>query len=290
MSEVKWIKIVTDIFDNRKIKQIEKLPEADAIIIIWFKLLCLAGELNENGLIMITKDVPYTDEMLANAFGKPINIIRLALEVFQKFRMIEIVNNMYCVSNWEKYQNIEGLDKIREQTRKRVAKHREKQKLLTLEDGNATSNVTVTQGNAIEEDKDIDKEKEKKEKKENKKGSKRKTFTPPTLKEIEDYIKEKQLNVDANKFFTYFEAGNWIDGKGNKVKSWKQKLITWDNHNYGNNNSKFKNDESKQKEQPIYEHELTYSENDFTEEQWARLRRGQMPREELIKILEKKNV
>lgn len=283
MSEVKWIKIVTDVFDNRKIKQIEKLPEADAIIIIWFKLLCLAGELNENGLIMITKDVPYTDEMLANAFNKPINIIRLALEVFQKFNMIEIVNNMYCVSNWEKYQNIEGLDKIREQTRKRVAKHREKQKILTLDNCNVTSNATVTQSNATEED--IDKDKE-----EGKKKSKRKTFTPPTLREIEDYIKEKQLNVDANKFFTYFEAGNWIDSKGNKVKNWKQKLITWDNHNYGNNNAKSKNDENKQEEQVNYEHELTYSEKDFTEEQYARLRRGQMPREELIEILEKKNV
>lgn len=156
MAEVKWIKIVTNIFDNRKIKQIEKLPEADAIIVIWVKLLCLAGELNENGLIMITREVPYTDEMLANAFNKPINIIRLALEVFQKFNMIEIINNIYCISNWEKYQNIDGLEKIREQTRKRVAKYREKQKILILDSGNVTSNATVTVGNETE--KEIDKE------------------------------------------------------------------------------------------------------------------------------------
>lgn len=160
MAEVKWIKIVTNIFDNRKIKQIEKLPEADAIIVIWIKLLCLAGELNENGLIMITREVPYTDEMLANAFNKPINVIRLALEVFQKFNMIEIINNIYCVSNWEKYQNIDGLEKIREQTRKRVAKYREKQKTLTLDNGNVTSNVTVTVGNETEEEKEIELDKD----------------------------------------------------------------------------------------------------------------------------------
>ncbi len=156
MAEVKWIKIMTDIFDNRKIKQIEKLPDADAIIIIWFKILCLAGNLNENGLITLTEDVPYTDEMLANEFNKPINTIRLALEVFQKFKMIEIINDIYCVSNWEKYQNVDGLEKIREQTRKRVAQHRERQKQLTLSESNVTCNVTVTQCNAT--DKDIDKE------------------------------------------------------------------------------------------------------------------------------------
>lgn len=156
MADVKWIKIVTDIFDNRKIKQIERLPEADSIIVIWFKLLCLAGDINENGLIIITKDIPYTDEMLANEFNKPITIVRLALDVFQQFGMIEIINNIYCVSNWEKYQNIDSLEKIREQTRKRVAEHRKKQKLLALQDSNVTCNVTVTQSNATDKEKEID--------------------------------------------------------------------------------------------------------------------------------------
>lgn len=180
MADVKWIKIMTDIFDNRKIKQIEKLPDADAIIIIWFKILCLAGNLNENGLITLTEDVPYTDEMLANEFNKPINTIRLALEVFQKFKMIEIINDIYCVSNWEKYQNVDGLEKIREQTRRRVAQHRERQKQLTLSESNVTCNVTVTQCNAT--DKDIDKEIEI-DKDINKKNKKEKKST-----EIDDLI------------------------------------------------------------------------------------------------------
>jgi len=68
------------------------------------------------------------------------------------------------------------------------------------------------------------------ESKENKTINKTKRVQAPTLEEIKEYIKEKQLSVDANKFFNYFEAGNWIDAKGNKVKNWKQKLLTWDNH------------------------------------------------------------
>jgi hypothetical protein len=59
-------------------------------------------------------------------------------------------------------------------------------------------------------------------------------FTSPTLKEIEDYISEKKYEVDPKKFFEYFEAGGWVDSKGNKVKSWKQKIITWS----GNRNNK----------------------------------------------------
>lgn len=53
---------------------------------------------------------------------------------------------------------------------------------------------------------------------------------PPTLQEVTDYINEKKLNVDAKTFFNYFDTGNWIDSNGNKVKNWKQKLITWNNY------------------------------------------------------------
>lgn len=63
--------------------------------------------------------------------------------------------------------------------------------------------------------------------KENKKESK-KIFIPPTLDEITEYINEKQYSVDPKRFFDYFEAGNWHDSQGKPVKSWKQKMVTWD--------------------------------------------------------------
>ena len=56
---------------------------------------------------------------------------------------------------------------------------------------------------------------------------KSKKFSPPTLEEIQTYIKEKNYNVDAQKFYDYFTEGNWHDSKGNPVKNWKQKIITW---------------------------------------------------------------
>lgn len=165
MADVKWIKIAINMFDNRKIRQIETMPDGDSLLLIWVKLLCLAGNVNDGGYIYLTKEIPYTDEMLATQFNKPLPTIRLALKTFEQFGMIEVINNIIFLSSWEKYQNTDKLAEIRAQTRARVAKHREKQKLLEAGQGdsesNVTCNVTVTQGNALDIDKDIDIDKDK---------------------------------------------------------------------------------------------------------------------------------
>lgn len=67
-------------------------------------------------------------------------------------------------------------------------------------------------------------------------SEKKERFSKPTLEEIKNYIEEKSLNVNADDFYQYFEEGNWIDSKGNKVKNWKQKLLTW--NKYKNNNTR----------------------------------------------------
>ena len=158
-SDVKWIKIVTDIFDDEKILLIEALPEADTIIVIWFKLLCLAGKLNSCGVLILNGRIAYTDEMLAQIFRRPLNLIRLALTTFEKFGMIEVINDTITIPNWEKHQNIEGMERIRELTRKRVAEYRERERQKLLD---VTQNVTldVTLHNATDIDKDIEIEKE----------------------------------------------------------------------------------------------------------------------------------
>lgn len=155
-SAIKWIKIVTDIFDDEKILLIESLPEADTIIVVWFKLLTLAGKQNYSGVLMMNDRIHYTDEMLATLFRRPLNTVRAALQTFEQFGMIEIINNAITIPNWEKHQSVESMEKAREQARKRVARYREKQKQLA--NSNVTCNVTVTQGNALEEEVEIDKE------------------------------------------------------------------------------------------------------------------------------------
>jgi predicted phage replisome organizer len=157
LSEVKWIKICTDIFDDEKISLIDGMPERDGIIVIWFKLLCMAGKQNNGGVFMLNDKIAYTDEMLATIFRRPLNTVRLALSTFESFGMVNIINNAYTIPNWEKHQSLDKFEAAKEKTRLRVAAHREKQKQLAQ--CNEYSNVTVTPGNAL--DKDIDKEEDK---------------------------------------------------------------------------------------------------------------------------------
>jgi len=156
MADVKWIKISTKMFENRKIKQIRKLPDGDSIIAIWVQILCLAGIVNDNGMVYFTKDIPYTEEMLATEFDRPINLIRFALTTFENFKMVEIVDDILLVSNWEKYQSVDGLEKIREQNKIRQQRFRDKQKMLP--EINVTHNGEITQSNGTDKDIDIEKE------------------------------------------------------------------------------------------------------------------------------------
>ena len=141
LADVKWIKINVDMFDNRKIKHLRRLPDGDSIVLIWVMLLTLAGRCNARGMVFLTEDIPYTPKMLANEFGLDESTVVLALKSFEELGMVSTTDNSFLLVNgWEKYQNVVGMEKIREQTRNRVAKHREKQKLLP---GNVTGNVNV---------------------------------------------------------------------------------------------------------------------------------------------------
>ena len=93
--------------------------------------------------------------MLAAEFGFDLYLIELALATFVKLNMIQLEEHIIKIAGWEEHQNIDGLDRIREQTRKRVAKYRENQKQLPC---NVTGNDTVTEGNAIEEEREEEEE------------------------------------------------------------------------------------------------------------------------------------
>ena len=157
MPEVKWVKLTTDMFDNRKIKHLRRLPEGNNIVLIWVMLLTMAGRCNSGGMIFLTENIPYTAKMLADELDFEENTVVLALDALEQLDMIVTDDGFFTIAGWEEYQNIEGMDKIREQNRLRQAKFKQKQKLLT---GNVTDNVIVTLGNALEEEEEGDKEKE----------------------------------------------------------------------------------------------------------------------------------
>lgn len=159
MGEVKWIKVSTDMFNNnRKIKQIELMPEGDAILVIWLKLLLLAGNINDGGAIYLTPEIPYTDEMLANELRKPLTTVRLALSVFERYGMIEIVDDILMLSSWEKYQNTDKLAELRakDRERKRIKRAQERGKLPRTVHGQSTDSPSIEEEG--EEEGDSEKE------------------------------------------------------------------------------------------------------------------------------------
>lgn len=128
MCEVKWIKITTNMFDNRKIKHIRKLPEGNNMVLIWIMLLTMAGRCNSGGSIFLTENIPYTPKMLADELGFEESVICMALKVFEELGMVSMDESQLSIPGWDEYQNAEGLEKIREYEAKRKSAQRERKK------------------------------------------------------------------------------------------------------------------------------------------------------------------
>lgn len=217
MAEVKWIKIVTDIFDDEKILIIESMPEADAMIVIWFKLLCLAGKQNNSGVFTINNRIAYTDEMFSAIFRRPVNTVRLALKTFENLGMVEIVNGTVTIPNWGKHQSLDRIAARNEYMRNYMREYREKQKQLSAGDvdeagckANSESNVS-----GPEEEREIEQELDRDRDKETdgaEQPSGRSTPPPPTPSEFDIPLNDgSTYNVPMEDIATYKRLYQAVD-------------------------------------------------------------------------------
>lgn len=225
-------------FEDEKIRLIESLPDADTLLIIWIKLLSQAGRTNANGYIFLIKNIPFTEEMLSTLFNRPIATVRLALQTFKQFGMIDITDDQYiCILNWEKHQNIDGLERVKQLNAERNKKYRErkKQQQLALENKVEENDVCVTSRDDtdIEEDKELDKEKDKKKKE---KSSRHKFETCDTngakylfekIKVNNPKQKEPNFNNWANEFRLMRERDNREPQEIKDVIDWCQADPFW---------------------------------------------------------------
>ena len=119
MPEVKWVKLTTDMFDNRKIKHLRRLPEGNNIVLIWVMLLTMAGRCNSGGMIFLTENIPYTAKMLADELDFEENTVALALKALEQLDMIIADDEFFSIAGWEEYQNTDKLAEIRAKDRER---------------------------------------------------------------------------------------------------------------------------------------------------------------------------
>ena len=163
MAEVKWIKITTDMFDNRKIKHLRRLPDGNNIVLIWIMLLTMAGRCNSGGMIFLTENIPYTPKMLADELGFEENTVKLALDALERFGMIISDAEYFAIAGWTEHQNAEGLEKIKEQNRIRKQRQRERAALAEpSQEMSRSCHVTSRDSHAtdIDIDKDIEEDKD----------------------------------------------------------------------------------------------------------------------------------
>lgn len=217
-----WLKLKRDFFKRHDIRIIEEMENGKDYILFYLKMLL--ESIDHEGELRFSETIPYNEKMLSVITNTNIDIVRSAMKVFVDLKMIEILDDSTIYMT-----EVLKLTGSETATAERMRKSREKQKLLS-ECNNVTNecnNVTKCY-TEIELEKEIEKDKEieLKEKK-----PKQKQFKPPTLEEIQSYCKERKNNVDAKKFYDYYSASDWHDKNGDKVKSWKQKVITWEGRN-----------------------------------------------------------
>lgn len=237
MREVKWVKITTDMFDNRKIKHLRRLPDGNNIVLIWIMLLTMAGRCNSGGKIFLTENIPYDAKMLADELDFKENTVAAALKNLEQLDMIAVDNGFYTIVGWGEYQNVDGMDKVREQTRKRVAEFKKNKKSQAgnvtsnaeVTHGNVTGNTEVTQGNATEEVREEEKEYNTLSISACTRDAPTKApyFTPPNIEEIREYCVSRNNNVNPEQFYDFYESKGWMVGNA-RMKDWKAAVRTWE--------------------------------------------------------------
>ncbi|NFI54956.1 DnaD domain protein [Clostridium botulinum] len=273
MADIKWIKITTNMFEDEKIRLIDAMPERDTIHYVWIRLLVQAGKTNSNGFIFLGENIPYTEEMLSTIFCRPLTSIRLALKTLKDFRMIEVdEDNLIKIINWEKHQNVEGMERVREQNKIRAKNFRDKKKQLKepikVKENEKTeildcnedksvqnseevnSNVTELKSNVMQNKNNVivtkENKRESKSKNQNKKKIKNK-------RESKKNTEEKNKNKSENK------AENESKVKNNEI----------DDKNSGNNSesSKCRSRNNKLSDENLEDKSKNFENDDFLKEQ-----------------------
>lgn len=152
MDNVQWIKLKVGMFDGESFKKIKKAKIGgesfrDKLTAVWFELLDFAGKCNHSGFLINSREIPFQSiSDIAVMIDRTPEELDICMKFFINEGMVEIIDDIYLLSNWMMYQNEAGLEKIREQTRLRVARHREKKALVegkkNKEECNVTCNAT----------------------------------------------------------------------------------------------------------------------------------------------------
>jgi uncharacterized phage protein (TIGR02220 family)/predicted phage replisome organizer len=217
-----WLKLKEDFFDDKYIKALRKLPDGEALVIVYLKMQLKS--LKTDGFIQYDRLLPSQEEELALVLDEDVNVVRLALSALLKMKLVENWDNetLYMSA----MQSLIGSETA---TAERVRKHRKKIKLLQCNTEETKCNIEIER-----------RDREKREEIEI--GGKEVEKIPPELdnmssnslpyKEIVDYLNKKIgskykhtaektrrcIKARFNEGFTFEDFKKVID---TKVADWK---------------------------------------------------------------------
>ena len=241
-----WLKLKEDFFEDETIEWLEEQPNGKEYVLFYLKM-CLKSLKHDGKLYreVGTRIIPYDIKKLSEITKTPVDTVMIATKVLSEIGLVQRMDDETLYMNQVTLMTGNSANNSHAERQRRY-RERLKQKALQAPSQNVTSHSDESieyrdksieyRDKSIEyRDKSIELDIGDKSPKTSAKTSKKRTFTPPTLEEVNAYILERGINnVSAKAFYDYYEAGDWYDAKGNKVKSWKQKLLTWARHENGN--------------------------------------------------------
>lgn len=210
-----WLKLKRDFFKRHDIRIVESMPNGKDYILFYLKLLL--ESIDHEGTLRFSETIPYNEDMLAVVTNTNIDVVRSAMKLFVELNMMSICDDQ-TIYMTEVERLIGSAVDNDAANRQRRCRERKKAQALQVCD---TSVTKRHESKIIETDTEIHIEN---------KGSicdSQKRFTKPTLNEVADYCAERGNNVDAEKWYDYYESNGWRVGK-NPMKDWRAAVRTWE--------------------------------------------------------------
>ena len=198
---------------------------------VWNYLL---ETLTDNDYFDITWD-EINIELLAADYDVSVEELTEIVEYCVKIGLLQLEND---VLKSDAHQNrfnelLDNRVKKSEAGKKGMAKRWGQNDNIVIENDNSVITPlqkTITENNKVKESKVKESKVNNNIDRESKKAETAKRFAPPSVKEVQSYISEKEYSVDAESFVAFYASKNWFVGK-NKMKDWHAAIVTWEKRN-----------------------------------------------------------
>ena len=194
-----WLKLPRNFFGKHYIKILRAKENGELLVLFYMWMLTEA--IDHKGRLRYSEDIPYDEEMLAEASGFALHIVTQALQQFTKLQLVIIESDgtLFMPKSIEMVgSESASAQRVREY---RERKNSKEKKPETVE--NTESNDNVTKCNADVQKSNIEKELEKELEKENKKGGKRETTQSIFERLLPEYTISDVMADKLREWFKY---------------------------------------------------------------------------------------